>query len=35
MIAMVLAMLFEQFKMIRKLGGEVGEWHDTTLAALT
>ncbi len=29
--AMVLAMLFKQFKMIRKLGGELSEWTDTAL----
>jgi hypothetical protein len=32
--AMVLAMLFRQFKMIRRLGGKVGEWN-TTLDAET
>jgi hypothetical protein len=32
--AMVLAMLFSQFKMIKRLGGKVGEWN-TTLDAET
>jgi hypothetical protein len=32
--AMVLAMLFSQFKMIRSLGGKAGEWN-TTLDAET
>ncbi len=29
--AMVLAMLFKQFKMIKKLGGDTSEWHDIPL----
>lgn len=31
--AMVLGMLFKQLKMIKKLGGTIAEWHDTTLDA--
>lgn len=36
--AMILAMLFKQFKMIKKLGGDTSEWNewnDTTLDSST
>ena len=33
--AMILGMLFAQFKMIKRLGGTVSEWYDTALDAET
>lgn len=33
--AMVLGMLFAQFKMIKRLGGTVSEWYDSTLDGAT